>query len=104
MSSQFSASQQDEFRRLFAVRRRRQFLLAIPLLPVIIAVIVAREGDSVLFGLPSDVWGPVFFVFVIGALAFSLWNWRCPACSKYLGKSVSPRYCPRCGVAFHSDL
>ena len=101
---QLSPSQQDEFRRQFAVRRRRQLLLAVPLLPVLITVIVARQGAGALLGLPAEIWGPVFFLLVIGALAFSLWNWRCPACSKYLGKGISPRYCPRCGVAFHSDI
>jgi len=30
---------------------------------------------------------------------FSLYNWRCPACNKYLGKQRSPKYCSKCGVA-----
>jgi predicted RNA-binding Zn-ribbon protein involved in translation (DUF1610 family) len=31
-------------------------------------------------------------------LVFSLRNWRCPACNKYLGKGTLPHYCPNCGV------
>ena len=35
---------------------------------------------------------------IVGVGVFSLINWRCPGCKAYLGKSFSPRYCPRCGV------
>ena len=96
--------QQEEIQALFALKRRRQILLAIPLIPVLIVVLVSRDfGDGVLFGIPSEVWGPVFLVLAIGALLFSLWNWRCPACEKYLGKAISPRFCPKCGVALQPD-
>ena len=44
-----------------------------------------------------------FLIYFIAALQrailFSLYNWRCPACSKYLGKQRSPKYCSKCGVA-----
>jgi rubrerythrin len=43
--------------------------------------------------------GPVIVALVVGALVFSLKNWRCPACDKYLGKGISPSFCPKCGVA-----
>ena len=100
----YTHSQLEEYRRLFALRRRRQILLAVPLLPVLIGVLAVRDrGDAVLFGIPAVIWGPAFLMLVIGALIFSLWNWRCPACNKYLGKGMSPRFCPKCGVALQSD-
>jgi hypothetical protein len=32
-------------------------------------------------------------------LIFSFRNWRCPACDKYLGKAIGPRFYAKCGVA-----
>src|SRR5262245_47681615 len=98
---EYSEQQKASFKEQFAVRRKRQIMLAVPLIVVIIAVAVAtdeRNGGAVL-GIPGSVIGPLFLVFVVGAIAFSLQNWRCPACNKYLGKGIGPRFCPKCGVA-----
>jgi hypothetical protein len=101
---QMTPDQQEETQRLFATRRRRQILLAVPLLPVFIGVLVVRErADSTVLGVPAEVWGPAFLVLAIAALLFSLWNWRCPACEKYLGKGINPHFCPKCGVALQAD-
>ena len=101
---QMTPSQQEEIQQQFALRRRRQILLAIPLIPIFIAVLVIRDqADTAVFGVPSEVWGPAFLVLAVGALLFSLWNWRCPACAKYLGKAINPRFCVKCGVALQPD-
>jgi len=101
---QMTPDQQEEIQQMFALRRRRQILLAVPLLPVFIGVLVVREGgNGAVLGVPAEVWGPAFLVLAIGALLFSLWNWRCPACEKYLGKGISPRFCPKCGVTLQAD-
>ena len=34
----------------------------------------------------------------VGITAVSFWNWRCPACRSYLGKTTDARHCRRCGV------
>jgi hypothetical protein len=34
----------------------------------------------------------------IGGLAASIINWRCPACKKYMGRSMDPRICRKCGA------
>jgi rRNA maturation endonuclease Nob1 len=31
-------------------------------------------------------------------LIFSLFNWRCPSCNKYLGKAINAKFCAKCGV------
>jgi hypothetical protein len=36
----------------------------------------------------------------LGALAFSFFNWRCPACGKHLGRGVDPQSCKKCGYKF----
>jgi ssDNA-binding Zn-finger/Zn-ribbon topoisomerase 1 len=91
-------SMQDvELRREFSKRRFRQIL-------VVIAIVIAVIGDGVLkdetarpFGWDATdvVWAEV--VFMIGAVAFSFWNWRCPKCGRNLGKDVNPQFCPKCG-------
>jgi hypothetical protein len=35
---------------------------------------------------------------VIGLLIFSLVNWRCPACNRYLYRDIYPRHCSGCGT------
>jgi len=94
-----SSQQESEFKRLFSKRRRRQLLLAVPLVPAFIAVAVQRDSATPeIFGVPPSIYGPAFFVLVIAALIFSFLNWRCPACNGYLGKAFSPRFCAKCGA------
>jgi hypothetical protein len=97
-----SEAQQSEFERAFAVRQRRQIILAIPLVVMVLAVgsgVAENEQAQTLFGMPRELAGPGFFGLVLAALAFSVWNWRCPACNKYLGKSLHPARCHACGIA-----
>jgi len=93
----YTEEEKAQFKREFAVRRKRQFMLAIPMIPLFVVVTLARRGSQELLGIPSQTFGMGFFLFVIFGLLFSFRNWRCPACDKYLGKGVR-NYCPRCGV------
>jgi hypothetical protein len=34
----------------------------------------------------------------LGGLAVSIINWRCPSCNKYLGRSMGPKVCRKCGA------
>jgi hypothetical protein len=96
----YTAEQEADFKRSFSVRRRRQLTVAIPFVLVMVAMVIAGEGEQQdLFGLPIAIWGPVLAVLLVGVLAFSFRNWRCPACDKYLGKAFNPSFCPKCGVA-----
>jgi Na+/citrate or Na+/malate symporter len=96
----YTFEQQEEYQRQFALRKRRQIVLSVPLIAIIIAALAFKDRtESAAF----DLVGPLFFISIVGALIFSLWNWRCPACSKYLGKSLSPRFCPKCGVSLQPE-
>jgi hypothetical protein len=96
----YTPEQERSFQETFAVRRRRQILLSVPLVVTMLAVIVGTEEKAeTVFGLPIAVAFPVFFAFIALALLFSFKNWRCPACNKYLGKVWNPRHCHSCGVA-----
>jgi hypothetical protein len=96
----YTNQQKSAFKEQFAVRRKRQIALAIPLIVLIVAAAMTSDKRTgVVFGLPQSVAGPVFLAVMIGALLFSFRNWRCPACHKYLGKEISPRFCAKCGAA-----
>jgi hypothetical protein len=85
----------EEFRR----RRRRQLIATLPALLVMGFLVLRGEGEGLAFaGLPEAVVGGVFAAVFLGVLAFSLYNWRCPACRRYLGRTLNPKYCSRCGV------
>jgi hypothetical protein len=44
---------------------------------------------------------PVLLFPILAAVGFSLWNWRCPACRGYLGRTFNPKFCQKCGVQLH---
>lgn len=95
----YTFEQQEEYQRQFALKKRRQLILSIPLIVVIFMALAVRDQG----GRTGQLAGIAFLCLAVGALLFSLWNWRCPACSKYLGKSLSPRFCPKCGVALQNN-
>jgi hypothetical protein len=86
-------------RRDFASRRRRLLLFSAPLPAVLAAIAVLVQKKSAFFlAYPSAMWATAGMVLVVGAVGFSLRNWRCPACGGPLGKAISPKLCGRCGV------
>jgi len=92
----YTTEQQIEFRQLFAVRRRRQRLLIIPFVLAVIAITVARNRYG--FGAPG-----ILVLMAAVVMLFSARNWRCPACNRYLGRGLNPRFCARCGVSLSDD-
>jgi hypothetical protein len=83
----------------FSRRRRNQLLLLGALMPITIgALLYQRHVVGTVLGMPAQLGAPIFLVLVVGSVLFSLWNWRCPACGGYLGRSLNPKYCPSCGV------
>lgn len=86
-------------RRDFASRRRRQFLFSAPLTAALAAIAVLFEKKSAFFlAYPSAMWATAGMVLVVGAVGFSLRNWRCPACGGPLGTTIRPKLCGKCGV------
>ena len=96
---QHTEQQLTELKAEFAKRRKRQLLATIPIVAVFVVAMVLRGGGDVSFlGIPSSVVVGGVFALILGSIAFSLWNWRCPACNRYLGKGISPSFCSKCGV------
>src|SRR5688572_26933144 len=88
---------ESDLRQEFARRRTRQLLIVIPVLAAIFAMRSAGDSGEGMFGMPSSVVIAIGFAMVIGALVFTIYNWRCPACSKYLGRGINPSFCSKCG-------
>jgi hypothetical protein len=96
---EYTEPQKAYFKTMFARRRRHQLAVAVPVTIAIVAAIFGDEpGAGSVYGLPAAIWAPVLLVVVGTALIFSFRNWRCPACNRYLGRGLNPKFCPRCGV------
>lgn len=87
----------EQVRREFRVRRFRQHAVSLPLFAMVIGLGIwsltkpeVSEVGSSLMALP--------IVIALAVLAFSVWNWRCPSCNGYLGKTINPKECPKCGT------
>jgi hypothetical protein len=96
---QYLEQQITEFKAELARRRKRQLLVTIPLVIGVVLLRVFRDKEAgLIFGFPTSTVMTVAFAVVMAVVAFSLWNWRCPACNKYLGKGISPDFCRKCGI------
>ena len=99
MNTPYTEEQKREFREQFKSRRARQLMVSLPLVAMVLATSFLRSGrPDQIAGIPVQTLGVAFFVLVMGVLLFSFRNWRCPACDRYLGRTMSPRFCPKCGV------
>jgi zinc transporter ZupT len=83
----------NEFKR----RRKRQLITSGVALFVALPV-MALSGRLTLFGMPERAVLIVATTLIVGAVLFSLYNWRCPACNRYLGKAFNPSFCSGCGA------
>ena len=81
----------------FSRRRIRQYAVTIPIFVAYMAWFLTTKSDRSSSGWSAPVVIGIVVV-AIGMLVFSLWNWRCPACGGYLGRSIAPRYCQGCGA------
>jgi hypothetical protein len=87
-----------EFRR----RRNRQWAASGFIIAVVLPIMfLTGRSNARLFGLPQNITTGIMFGAVIVVLVFSLTNWRCPECNKYLGKRWNPQFCSHCGVQLH---
>lgn len=82
----------------FGRRRRRQITLAVLLITGVIWLTWVMEHYGSGWRLSERDRGMAVMAVVLSALAYSWRNWRCPACNRYLGKSMWLAFCPGCGV------
>ncbi len=82
----------------FQKKRTRQFVALAPVVLALIGLLSVEGKSGGLFGLSPGMTLGVSFTLIIGVLIFSLLNWRCPSCNRYLGKAFNPKFCSKCGV------
>ena len=82
----------------FRMRQNRQYLaLAIALLLLVFSVLLYRRSD--IFGEISKQTIFTAQIIIIAAfIVFSIVNWRCPACNRYLGADIYREICKKCGT------
>jgi hypothetical protein len=82
----------------FAKRKKRQLILTLPFVVVVICfLILARTDTTAIAGIPKDILLPITVILMVLGLIFSFFNWRCPNCSHYLGRTFNPGFCTKCG-------
>src|SRR5687767_9013866 len=96
----YTEDQKARLRKEFAHRRKKQLFVSIPIAVFMIGVLIALDEKSKgpILGLSPSMVVTVFMVVMGAGLVFSLINWRCPACRRYLGKHINPSFCHRCGA------
>jgi hypothetical protein len=82
----------------FRLRQGRQFLaISITLLLLIFLTLVYKRPD--LFGeFPREIISKTQIVLIVVFVGFSVFNWRCPSCKKYLGNNIGRQKCRQCGT------
>jgi hypothetical protein len=83
----------------FQRRRRNQLLSITPFLGVLAAMLFSGSTDlSDLLGITNQALVPIIGGAILSFFAYSLYNWRCPACNRYLGQRMNPKQCSGCGI------
>lgn len=103
MEPPYTEQQKLDFQSEFKQRRTRQIMVAVPLVILILMRVWLRAATDAPPAWLTEGWLlGVVLAGVGAALVFSFRNWRCPACDRYLGRGINPRFCPRCGVQLGS--
>src|SRR5260370_959034 len=92
--------QQEDFRKAYA--RRHRLIIACnvvggaALLGLIAMQFMDFRGTVLGVSMSSSLLFTILIGIAIAAAVLAVWKWRCPACNKWLGQSVSANVCPRC--------
>lgn len=85
----------SELRQEYARRRRRQWTIVIPVVVIVAIAMQMVDAHETYLGLSSTVVLLIGLAIILGAGAYSIYNWRCPACSTFVGRG-NPMYCQEC--------
>jgi hypothetical protein len=88
----------NQIMRDFRLRMNRQLLaMALTMFLLLFLVLVYKRAD--IFGEFSKNGIFTSQIILIGVfIGFSVINWRCPSCNKYLGGDINRRICKKCGI------
>jgi hypothetical protein len=83
--------------RFARAERRQGIALLLGVIAIVALIVAARRGLLAGAGWFARPERPGLLV-ALALLAYSFRNWRCPACSAYLGKRLDGGRCRSCGV------
>ncbi len=88
----------DRIRREFRTRQTRQIIaIAAALFLVLLSAVIHKRPG--LFGeFPKGVLFGAQVAVIAAFLGFSAFNWRCPACGRFLDSDIHRRVCNKCGA------
>ncbi len=88
----------EQIMREFKMRQSRQIIaIAAALFLVLLSAVIHKRPD--LFGaVPRNALFGAQIACIAAFLGFSAFNWRCPACGKFLGRDIHKQSCSRCGA------
>ncbi|AAM72884.1 MAG TPA: hypothetical protein DEB17_00665 [Chlorobaculum sp.] len=98
---QYTEQQKQAFKNEFANRRRNQIVLFGLLFILMILYVTADKSTGLMLGTYlAAIFTPLLLVVVIGALVFFIYQLAVPGLQhKYLGRSMNPHFCWKCGIA-----
>jgi hypothetical protein len=85
----------SELRQEYARRRRRQWTVVIPVALLVIIAMQMVDTYETYLGLSSTAVLLIGIAILVGTYAYSVYNWRCPACSSFVGRG-NPDFCREC--------
>jgi hypothetical protein len=83
-------------------RKKRRLRLTLLVLRYVFAFVMLggflnalEDGHE---GMSPDGWVWIAILVLIATSIVTRFQWRCPACSRHLGRSLNPKHCQNCGV------
>ena len=91
-------SVQEKFKKI----KRNQIVVILEIIifdiVMLIAIFTEVSGPIELLSIATIIIVAIIVcVVTIGVVIFTIMNWRCPNCNKYLGRSISCKFCKNCG-------
>ncbi len=82
---------------ILSLRRSRQFMVAIPAIVALFILMLLQDEKTILImGIPRMAWRVAFVALAAGLIGFTLWNYRCPACDRFLSRRFLRSGCDLC--------
>jgi hypothetical protein len=87
-----------EYKGRYAVIRVRQRVAILLALSCVAFLAVISKYPGLFFELSKHWVIRLQVLIILLFVNFTAWNWRCPACKRYLGHDIGRKVCPKCGV------
>lgn len=78
-------------------RRKKQWIVVLLCIPVVLLYLLQSFSKRLPF-IGDGGMAIASILFLVGVIAFTLINWRCPNCNAFLGKNISAHRCEECGA------